>query len=214
MKHDLLKRLTVGRNYRSLILVDNIINHEGKDWIVHNAGAESQEESRRLMAEVLDAGCLVTLKTKDGREFENVHPNEVRVKLVYNTGVSAPDNGVVMWTPGNHYGVVQVIHRGATLVAAGFESHGMQITKPIHSKYHRKIKTVEVYDANGQPTTLDIHVDVYDVIRAFNVVSGPMQHALKKVLAAGQRGHKDTLQDLKDIIASVEREIEMQKEGN
>ncbi|HBD6162622.1 TPA: hypothetical protein KKN35_000560 [Shigella sonnei] len=67
---------------------------------------------------------------------------------------------------------------------------------------------------NGSPIEIDVWVDVYDVIKAFNVTSGPMQHALKKVLCAGERGHKDLLQDLNDIIASVEREIEMVKEGD
>lgn len=87
------------------------------------------------------------------------------------------------------------------------------IKAPRPNKYMRKIKTFESHDINGSPTEIDVWVDVYDVIKAFNVTSGPMQHALKKVLCAGERGHKDLLEDLNDIIASVEREIEMVKEG-
>lgn len=87
------------------------------------------------------------------------------------------------------------------------------IKAPRPNKYMRKIKTFESYDINGSPIEIDVWVDVYDVIKAFNVTSGPMQHALKKVLCAGERGHKDLLEDLNDIIVSVEREIEMVKEG-
>lgn len=87
------------------------------------------------------------------------------------------------------------------------------IKAPRPNKYMRKIKTFESHDINGSPIEIDVWVDVYDVIKAFNVTSGPMQHALKKVLCAGERGHKDLLEDLNDIIASVEREIEMVKEG-
>lgn len=87
------------------------------------------------------------------------------------------------------------------------------IKAPRPNKYMRKIKTFESHDINGSPTEIDVWVDVYDVIKAFNVTSGPMQHALKKVLCAGERGHKDLLEDLNDIIVSVEREIEMVKEG-
>lgn len=87
------------------------------------------------------------------------------------------------------------------------------IKAPRPNKYMRKIKSFESHDINGSPIEIDVWVDVYDVIKAFNVTSGPMQHALKKVLCAGERGHKDLLEDLNDIIASVEREIEMVKEG-
>lgn len=87
------------------------------------------------------------------------------------------------------------------------------IKAPRPNKYMRKIKTFESHDINGSPIEIDVWVDVYDVIKAFNVTSGPMQHALKKVLCAGERGHKDLLEDLNDIIVSIEREIEMVKEG-
>lgn len=87
------------------------------------------------------------------------------------------------------------------------------IKAPRPNKYMRKIKSFESHDINGSPIEIDVWVDVYDVIKAFNVTSGPMQHALKKVLCAGERGHKDLLEDLNNIIASVEREIEMVKEG-
>ena len=87
------------------------------------------------------------------------------------------------------------------------------IKAPRPNKYMRKIKSFESHDINGSPIEIDVWVDVYDVIKAFNVTSGPMQHALKKVLCAGERGHKDLLEDLNDIIVCAEREIEMVKEG-
>ena len=93
------------------------------------------------------------------------------------------------------------------------KDHIQEIKAPRPNKYMRKIKSFESHDINGSPIEIDVWVDVYDVIKAFNVTSGPMQHALKKVLCAGERGHKDLLEDLNDIIASVEREIEMVKEG-
>ena len=53
-------------------------------------------------------------------------------------------------------------------------------------------------------------VDVYDVLLGFNVTCPIMSHAAKKVLAAGERGHKDKLTDLYDIKASIERAIEVE----
>ena len=36
-------------------------------------------------------------------------------------------------------------------------------------------------------------VDVYDVLMAFNVTNPATQHAIKKLLMPGNRGHKDKL---------------------
>lgn len=52
-------------------------------------------------------------------------------------------------------------------------------------------------------------VDVYDVIAAFEVNDGGFQHALKKILACGNRGHKDEAEDRKDIAASIARSNEI-----
>lgn len=54
-----------------------------------------------------------------------------------------------------------------------------------------------------------ITIDVYDVLKAFNVTCPALQHLIKKALAVGQRGHKDTSEDLKDILASAKRAIEL-----
>lgn len=71
-----------------------------------------------------------------------------------------------------------------------------------NDKYKREIKP-------------GVFVDVYDIIKCYEVTSGPLQHALKKVLAAGQRGHKDLEQDLIDILSSTERALfQLQEEKN
>lgn len=48
-------------------------------------------------------------------------------------------------------------------------------------------------------------VDVYDVLKAFNVTCPALQHLIKKALNAGNRGHKDLETDLQDIIDSAIR---------
>lgn len=65
------------------------------------------------------------------------------------------------------------------------------------SKYHRTIKGVSL--------------DVYDVLIAFNVTNPATQHAIKKLLMPGTRGHKDTLQDLNEAYQSIARAIELEK---
>lgn len=55
-------------------------------------------------------------------------------------------------------------------------------------------------------------VDVYDVLMAFNVTNPATQHAIKKLLMPGNRGHKDKITDLKEALQSIARAIEL--EGN
>jgi len=58
-----------------------------------------------------------------------------------------------------------------------------------------------------------VTIDVYDVLQAFNVTNPALQHLVKKALAVGQRGHKDKLEDLRDILASAQRAIELEESG-
>ena len=53
-----------------------------------------------------------------------------------------------------------------------------------------------------------VHVDVYDVLAAFTTNSAAIDHAVKKLLAPGQRGVKDRVTDLKEAISSIQREID------
>ena len=55
-------------------------------------------------------------------------------------------------------------------------------------------------------------VDVYDVLMAFNVTNPAAQHAIKKLLMPGNRGHKDKLTDLKEAHQSIARAIELESE--
>ena len=54
------------------------------------------------------------------------------------------------------------------------------------------------------------YIDVYDVLQAFGVVNPALQHLIKKALQAGNRGHKDTLEDMQDIIDSAIRAKELE----
>lgn len=65
-----------------------------------------------------------------------------------------------------------------------------------NNKYQREIKP-------------GVFVDVYDVLKAWGVRNPALQHLIKKALAVGQRGHKDTAEDLQDIVDSAVRAKEI-----
>lgn len=62
-------------------------------------------------------------------------------------------------------------------------------------KYDRTIK--------GKHNTGACTVDVYRVLSAFEITEPELQHCIKKLLAAGQRGAKDYQQDLKEAAISL-----------
>ena len=75
------------------------------------------------------------------------------------------------------------------------------------NKYAREITQTLADEDQG----FTISVDVYDVLRAFNVTDPAIQHAIKKLLCTGIRGHKDTRQDLEEAIQSIERALDVVK---
>lgn len=54
-----------------------------------------------------------------------------------------------------------------------------------------------------------VTIDVYDVLKAFEVTDPALQHLIKKALCAGLRGHKNKEQDLVDIFDSAKRALEL-----
>jgi hypothetical protein len=77
------------------------------------------------------------------------------------------------------------------------------IGSPDVGKYHKKWETND---------GTNIYIDVYGVLELFEVECSATQHAIKKLLAAGQRGQKGTLQDLTEAAASVKAAVYMESQ--
>jgi hypothetical protein len=75
-----------------------------------------------------------------------------------------------------------------------------ELARATHNKYER-----ELTDRFSNTCI----VDVYDVLVAFNVTCPATQHAVKKLLCTGIRGHKDSSQDLIEAKESITRAIEL-----
>lgn len=57
-----------------------------------------------------------------------------------------------------------------------------------------------------------VTIDVYDVLKAFEVTNPALQHLIKKALCSGLRGHEDKEQDLFEVLESAKRAIELETE--
>lgn len=55
-----------------------------------------------------------------------------------------------------------------------------------------------------------VKVDIYDVLKAWGVQNPALQHLIKKALQPGARGHKTLENDLRDILVSAERAMELE----
>lgn len=76
-----------------------------------------------------------------------------------------------------------------------------------NKKYRRKL----IGWVPGTDKPLAVETDVYRVLDAFKVTDPCLQHLIKKALAAGERGHKDLLQDCQDIVHSANSAIDLIK---
>ena len=59
-------------------------------------------------------------------------------------------------------------------------------------------------------TISGVDLDVYDILKAWDVTCPATQHAIKKLLMPGQRGHKNKLNDLEEAHAAIQRAIELE----
>ena len=71
---------------------------------------------------------------------------------------------------------------------------------------------------NNNPYIVDISkynkLDIYRILKLYNVCDPCLQHAIKKLLCAGKRGLKPQTQDINEAILSLKRFVEMQGEDN
>ena len=71
---------------------------------------------------------------------------------------------------------------------------------------------------NNNPYIVDISkynkLDIYRILKLYEVSDPCLQHAIKKLLCAGKRGVKNQTQDINEAILSLKRFVEMQGEDN
>jgi hypothetical protein len=80
-------------------------------------------------------------------------------------------------------------------------------------EYRKGLKSIDMIDNKpknkySREILPNQFVDVYDVLRAFEVTDQALGHLIKKALAVGKRGHKTAEQDYKDILDSAQRAYE------
>ena len=55
-------------------------------------------------------------------------------------------------------------------------------------------------------------IDIYRILDIYEVNDHALGYAIKKLLCAGNRGHKDKYQDVVEAIKSLDRWLEMRRE--
>jgi len=83
------------------------------------------------------------------------------------------------------------------------DSNHKKISEHEGKKYLRTIKSAVAL-------TDSVQIDVYCVLEAFAVTCPARQHAIKKLLCAGLRGKGSEVDDLRGVLAAVNRAVELQ----
>lgn len=197
-------------------------NVQDGGWVaLHNTSFNGQRTSINALNYLHRKGFRFDIQTNDKKILEDVNINDAHIKLEYNVMSSIdtyPENGIHCWRLSSHVGVIPpepvsgIVDYKTSPAGSGWA---------IHSEGFRPNAQAELYKAGLEPDVgpfyandkykreikPGVFVDVYDVIDCFEVTSGALQHAIKKLLATGKRGHKDYEQDLIDILSSVERAL-------
>ncbi|QSL98919.1 hypothetical protein [Enterobacter phage EC151] len=203
-------------------------------WVaIHNTGFNGQRTSINALNYLHRLGFHFDVQTNDGKIFTDVNINDVHVKLEYNVMSSIetyPENGIHCWRLSSHVGVLPPapVNNIVDYKTNHFKELAMDAPECMSADEALRqcfskgpLTQAELYKAGLEPDVgpfyandkykreikPGVFIDVYDVIDCFEVTSGALQHALKKLLATGKRGHKDYEQDLIDILSSVERAL-------
>ena len=86
-------------------------------------------------------------------------------------------------------------------------------TQAIHDKYKEEPKGKQKYHHYIKDVSHLECLDIYRVCDLWGVIDPCIQHSVKKLLAAGNRGYKDIAKDIQEAIDSLERWKEMQVEN-
>ena len=143
------------------------------------------------------------------------HADDV-IALCYDDGSSCPrfrrvDGGV--FADGNSHGCyiswcnLKVYNEPKRVVLK--PPHMQKKDEGEHYRFGVEIAVTEEDLARGSIT---INLDPFRVAAVYNMEDFALKTILKKTLVAGNRGHKDISQDLKDIICAAERKLEMIEE--
>lgn len=93
------------------------------------------------------------------------------------------------------------------LALVPMEHEELEQVETRRSKYHREITKPVIVE--GREVMVTVSVDVYDVLRAWNVTNPALAHLIKKGLQPGECGHKTLAQDMQDIVDSAIRAREL-----
>mgnify|MGYP003404218765 CR=1 FL=1 len=88
------------------------------------------------------------------------------------------------------------------------ETHDYKIVDGILIRVDKEDKQQKHQHYKKDVKHLD-YIDVYRIIELYELHDPCFQHALKKILVPGARGHKDLINDINDIIDTMQRKLEM-----
>lgn len=134
--------------------------------------------------------------------------NQVKIPSRTEYSVKLPESSVWEHIVLTEEEVFEVINRGAII----FRGKNQRIEKMVESMSVRHV-TQRKHAHYFKPVAGFSEVDIYRVLRMFNVTDQAFGHAIKKLLVAGGRGAgKDVSRDIQEAIDTLTRWQELEAE--
>ncbi len=102
-------------------------------------------------------------------------------------------------------------HQPSSGISISNTFNGAIFTKYEPSKVPMNKYQKIIYGKDQNGNVVKCIVDVYDILEAWKTTNPALQHLIKKALQPGERGHKSLVEDLKDIIVSAQRALEIEQ---
>lgn len=133
------------------------------------------------------------MQIEKGQVWSSIQGGKVKVQEVTKSTVT------FYWLAGEPYLSYRLIGEFLESFERVDDSKRLRKKSKKHSHYFKDVSEYQ-------------EIDVYALCKIFEIddPTGCTHHAIKKLLAAGKRGHKDRLTDLQNVIDTVQRLIELE----
>lgn len=162
-------------------------------------------------------GTLVDVKHMDGDTFYSIRALSPEDIYAENWAVTEEKGSIVAYrvvTPRPDLEEVSEYLRGNAWKTnpVGWSTATWAIPEGLEGKNPTKVISDEVSTNKYlRPFPYDT-IDIYRVLQVYEVTDPCIQHAVKKLLCAGQRGYKEVEKDIDEAIQSMERWKQMREE--
>ena len=180
----------------------------GYYWAYENLGKKLLLSKKDVYLFAESDGTLGTGTHQDEVFFNNWRGEEITLQELRDMVNQDQDEPFLTpeTTLNDQYAEIEQVRQSAIKVESGGDSDHMADTM---SYGYMGISAPKKHRHYFKDVSNIAEIDVYAVLKLFEVTDPCLQHIVKKALCAGKRGHKDMMEDLQNIVDTAIRAVEL-----